>query len=62
MKTSDPAAYTDIANVDVDASPTAFTQPFRGLMISAVSAGNNIYDITTIAGETRSITIHLLAN
>ena len=54
MRTSDPAAYTDIAVVDVDGNATPFTQPFRGLLISAVTGGSNIYNITTVAGQTRS--------
>ena len=57
MKAADPAAYSDIVEVDTSGgSPfTALDKPFRGLIIVPTTlAATLTFTLTTIAGATRT--------
>ena len=59
MRTSDPAAYTDIAALT---SGVALGLPFRGLLATTSASGACTFTITTVAGETKTLTMRLAAN
>jgi hypothetical protein len=55
MKAADPAAYSDIVEVDTSSPFTALDKPFRGLIIvPTTSAATLAFTLTTIAGATRT--------
>jgi hypothetical protein len=55
MKVADPAAYSDIAEIDTSSPFVALGKPFRGLIIvPTTSAATLVFDLTTVAGVSRT--------
>ena len=55
MKVADPAAYSDIVEIDTVSAFTALGKPFRGLIIVPTSGAANItFNLTTTANVVRS--------
>jgi len=62
MKSADPAAYTDIVEIDAT-NTTALGKQFRGLMLTCTTAGSITFTITQPTGvATASVAFSLLAN
>lgn len=62
MKSADPAAYTDIVEINA-ASAVALGKQFRGLMLICTSAGSITFTITQPTGvSTASVVFALLGN
>lgn len=55
MKVADPAAYSDIVEIDTVSAFTALGKPFRGLIIvPTTSAATIVFNLTTVAGVSRT--------
>jgi hypothetical protein len=55
MKVADPAAYSDIVEIDTVSTFTALGKPFRGLIIvPTTSAATIVFNLTTVAGVSRT--------
>jgi len=62
MKSADPAAYTDIVEIDAT-NTTALGKQFRGLMLTCTTAGSITFTITQPTGvSTTSVVFALLSN